>query len=301
MTDSQTKQNQSNRSSFPLARAITAAAILISVLQGIIFALKGPAIYNIIAIGLAAGTLIIAWRYFAKSDTRLTWVVLVLLCTQLCVFVFQFVTTEPPLRLRTLQVALFLSYLATGIAVLLASARLLRPSSAFLLAFSIALALLVGEIAVGLLFSPKERREKLKGAETGGDPALKHPTLGFHFAPHSVRKGYYPDNPRGYFRLEPVEEQKWKLSVNQESTASLVFPPGQPAVVRVAIEKAGMQVPWEIHLSQPQLSVKGKWPYAVRFRARADSPRGITVAVSQAHEPWKGLGLSIPWPKLAPS
>ena len=86
-------------------------------------------------------------------------------------------------------------------------------------------------------------------------------------------------------------EDKWQLSTQEGSRAHLVFPPDNLQMVRIAIEKAETDVPWHIQLSQPHLSVKSGQRYAVRFRARADGPRSVTLGFSQAHPPWEGLGL----------
>ena len=49
---------------------------------------------------------------------------------------------------------------------------------------------------------------------------------------------------------------------------------------------------WHLQFHQPGMSLAGDAFYTVRFRARADAAKRITVGVSQAHQPWANLGLS---------
>ena len=108
--------------------------------------------------------------------------------------------------------------------------------------------------------------------------------------PYIVRKSFfYRENPRNYF--DEDREIKWRLQVLPGNVVKLVFPPGQPDIVRLAISNADTKTRWHIQLNQDRLSVKVGHRYAVTFGARADEPRDIAVAVSKAHVPWDGLGL----------
>ena len=61
--------------------------------------------------------------------------------------------------------------------------------------------------------------------------------------------------------------------------------------MRIPIDRAQRSVPWDIQANKTNLSIRADHRYALSFRARADRPRSITFGVSQAHEPWQGLGL----------
>ena len=94
-----------------------------------------------------------------------------------------------------------------------------------------------------------------------------------------------------HFKKEDISKKKWKLTVEKDSLASLVLPPDNPESVRIDIKRAKTKTPWHIQLNKSQLSIKSNHRYAVLFRARADSPRGITLVIAKAHEPWDCLGL----------
>jgi hypothetical protein len=69
------------------------------------------------------------------------------------------------------------------------------------------------------------------------------------------------------------------------------------AIVRVT--KPGSRG-WHVQFNQPGLRLDSKRPYTLRFRARADAPTRVSIAASQAHEPWQALwttsvGLSPEW------
>lgn len=64
---------------------------------------------------------------------------------------------------------------------------------------------------------------------------------------------------------------------------------GRAATVRV--QKGGTDS-WHVQYGHPGLRLNAGEPYTLRFTARADSPRTISVDARQAHEPWNNLGLS---------
>ncbi len=49
---------------------------------------------------------------------------------------------------------------------------------------------------------------------------------------------------------------------------------------------------WHLQLNQGKVAVKAGTYYTVSFQAAADQPRSIGCNVGQAHDPWRGLGLS---------
>ncbi|HJT36372.1 MAG TPA: carbohydrate binding domain-containing protein, partial [Pirellulales bacterium] len=59
----------------------------------------------------------------------------------------------------------------------------------------------------------------------------------------------------------------------------------------IQISKPGREN-WHVQLGQAGLALKKDQPYTIRFRAKADAPRHLSVVASQAHEPWQGLWTS---------
>jgi len=60
------------------------------------------------------------------------------------------------------------------------------------------------------------------------------------------------------------------------------------SVVRLTTTRAGSEN-WHVQLHQSGLSLKAGKPYTVASRLRADHPTKLTVALMQAHEPWKRM------------
>lgn len=58
---------------------------------------------------------------------------------------------------------------------------------------------------------------------------------------------------------------------------------------KVAIDKTS-PTSWHVQLTHPGVSVQQGRNYVVSMRARASSSRKVTLAISQAGEPWQGLG-----------
>ncbi len=86
----------------------------------------------------------------------------------------------------------------------------------------------------------------------------------------------------------------WSLEQHQDARAEVSRVPkadGTHAAARIEITNPG-EAGWHVQFNQPGLNVQKGALYTVRFRARADAARRITVNVGQAHHPWGGLGLS---------
>jgi hypothetical protein len=259
------------------------------VLQGAFFALQRPwTTYTAVAIFLAAANLPTAIRFLATKATRLFWLVVILYSAQLGIFIVKFINTESPFLLRLLQVAIILSYAAAVTSVLLTGLRVFTPSRAVSLSFSLAIAILLCEIILGLP-NHSPYRKILGTTEWVGQVAF-HPGLGEVYRPYSTIKIYYPDNPRGYFEEEDSRESRWWLHVARDNKANLVFPPNNPDVVRIDIKKAETQTSSDIQLNQPNLKVKSNHHYTINFQARADQPRNIFAGFARAHDSWTGLG-----------
>jgi hypothetical protein len=263
------------------------ASALVSVLQGVFFILEWTwSYYDVVAVTCTGATLFLTWRWLEKCNSRLVVGAVVILSAQFGIFVFKLIDAKLPISPRLLYVAILVLYAATVVSVLLAGARILSPFKAIALSFSCAVAILLSETILDFLpHSPSGKGPRWVGT------AEPHPTLGEVYRPYSALKTYYPDNPRGYFKEENNREVKWSLRVAGGNVANLVFPPGDVDAVRVAIEKAQTPVAFDIQLNQPELTVRAKQRYSVRFRGRADGARKIFVGFSKAHDPWTGLGL----------
>ncbi len=71
----------------------------------------------------------------------------------------------------------------------------------------------------------------------------------------------------------------------------MVVPPSEPEVVRVAIQRAVRNAPWDIQLNRATVPLRSNYRYLVMFRARAARPRPLTLGVARAAPPWDNLGL----------
>jgi hypothetical protein len=88
-----------------------------------------------------------------------------------------------------------------------------------------------------------------------------------------------------------VQPNDWRFRASGANVAGVVFPPDQPGILRVVIDKVSTKVSFDIQLNAPDLKIEGKRAYRLAFRARSDRPRNMFVGVAQAHDPWMGLGL----------
>ncbi|HEX7449320.1 MAG TPA: carbohydrate binding domain-containing protein [Pirellulales bacterium] len=83
--------------------------------------------------------------------------------------------------------------------------------------------------------------------------------------------------------------ERWTLEQHEGAEATL-----RPersagrASLRVKIAKTGREN-WHVQMGQAGLTLKKDQPYTLRFRAKADAPRHLSVVASQAHEPWQPL------------
>jgi lysophospholipase L1-like esterase len=123
---------------------------------------------------------------------------------------------------------------------------------------------------------------------------LPHPdtTLpAFFYRPGSQVIHPFPSDPRGYFeRLKPLE-MRWRLNVSGSAKAALVRDGAHPGRLRVEIFSAPTRTAWHVELAEKGLPLTKGDRLAVRFRARADRPRSIVVAVARGRPPWTNLGV----------
>ena len=80
----------------------------------------------------------------------------------------------------------------------------------------------------------------------------------------------------------------WRLEQHEGNQASII---GQNQGIRIEILKHNT-TEWHLQFNQGDLSLEQGQYYTVSLEARSDKARRMTCSVSQAHDPWKGLGLS---------
>lgn len=97
-------------------------------------------------------------------------------------------------------------------------------------------------------------------------------------APFDLRRYVVPEQP------------VWLLRAHAEARAEIGWLSDDESWVRVEIARGG-SIAWHLQLERRHPAVEVGKRYAGRFEARADGPVPITVEVSQAHFPWRNLGL----------
>jgi SAM-dependent methyltransferase len=88
-----------------------------------------------------------------------------------------------------------------------------------------------------------------------------------------------------------LRNNKWSLRVAEGNVANLIFPPGDQDKLRIAIAKLTTGTGYDIQLNQPRLGVSANERYLLKFRARADRLRPVSVGFAKAGTPWTNLGL----------
>ncbi len=260
-------------------------------LQGVFFALEGPwEAFNLLAVCLAVATLFFSFKSVKKYNSLFIWLIQ-LFCYQLICFVINLFSTQILFSFRLLQVGITVSYLAIAMVSLLAVLRILSLRKAFILSSSFAVVFFIIEFTLNFQHPHLNKNHTtFTGAEWLGRKK-SHKVLGSHYSPYSVLKTCYPDNPRGYFEEEDIEESEWQLLVNSGNEANLVFPSGDSEIMRIDIKKVRNINPWAFILRRKPFPLKNYNVYELTFKARADKPRNISVICHQFNEPWNMLGL----------
>ena len=191
---------------------------------------------------------------------------------------------SPPFPCRLAHVTVIAGYAAVALAV---SVRVIFRAPwvlASIFAAASAVAVVGGEAALGWL------RQLSPDAEViwvGG--SRPDAVLGEMNPPYSKVKTLHPVNPRGYF--EPHVPLLWQLDVHDAGSEAVLEVQSESAPrLRVAIRRADDPTAYNIQLRKPGLEVGAGEAYSLRFRARADAPRRISLGLSMAHAPWEGLG-----------
>lgn len=87
------------------------------------------------------------------------------------------------------------------------------------------------------------------------------------------------------------DREHWTLEQHAGAQATARVTPGgagRSSELRIQVERAGQEA-WHVQLGQSKLALDEGKSYTLRFRARADAPRRLDIAASQAHEPWRVL------------
>ena len=258
-------------------------------LQVVYFLLAGEGPTRVVGIALGLGSLLLRSRSGSDGSRQLF--------TQAAFAVAiggnlaaHYWTLGEPVEARVLLVAVVLGYLGLLVAGVAAVFRRTLFLPVLLSMFSFGGATLVAEV----ILRPPWQHEEPPGPDLAWRGMLRHPdtTLPDFYRPRSEIIHPYPSDPRGYFeRLDPFEV-RWSLTVSDKAVmAALVRDADRPGVLRVEIYSAPTGTAWHIQLADRGLPVTRGDTLAVRFRARADHPRSIVVAVARARPPWTNLGL----------
>lgn len=260
----------------------------VAALQALYFLLAAEGPTRVVGIGLGAGSILL--RLWAGGHGRRQLEAQVAFAVAICGnLAVHYPKLGAPIEGRLLLVAVMLGYLG----ILVAGVGALRRSSLFLplllAMFSAGATLLVAEV----ILAPPWQKAEPPGPDLSWRGMLGHPdtSLPDFYRPGSQIIHPYPSNPRGYFeRLDPLEIQ-WGLNVsNPSAKASLVRDADHPGVLRVEISSAPTGAAWHIQLAETGLGVTKGVRLAMRFRARADRPRSIVVALARGRAPWSNLG-----------
>lgn len=85
---------------------------------------------------------------------------------------------------------------------------------------------------------------------------------------------------------------RWRLNLREGSEAGLEGIHESPLGIRVAIANVPNHNPQNIQMIQDGLKLQANEGYRIRFHARADEPRDMFLAITQAQYPWEGLGFN---------
>jgi hypothetical protein len=91
-----------------------------------------------------------------------------------------------------------------------------------------------------------------------------------------------------FSELREAVPAHWKLEQHDGNRAAIV---SSDQGIRVEVVKHD-QTGWHLQFKQENLSLTQGQYYTVKLEARSDQARRINCQVSQAHDPWHGLGLS---------
>jgi hypothetical protein len=83
----------------------------------------------------------------------------------------------------------------------------------------------------------------------------------------------------------------WTLGLGEGSAADLTLEDDGRGARVVVKERGGVEA-WRIQLNRGSYSVEPEIRYVLRFRARADEPREVSVGLARNHSPWDSFGIT---------
>ena len=256
-----------------------AALMLATVLAGASVGLLGTSLgIRVTVASLALGACALGGSVLAGGHPRRLVLLAMVSFVVMGFFSWHLLRLSSPYPFRSLHVAALLAY---GAVLLAAALRLLRigdEARALLLAFSIAVPLLIVDALVAPPTPQELPRWRISSFPGSGDEA--------RFVPNSTRRNYYPDNPRGYFSSNESPRDSWALEIQDGTKARLEHSESQPGLMRVTLTTMIGAEAWQVKLVQAPFEIQRRKHHAVLFRARADRPRRIGCTVGQNHEPW---------------
>jgi hypothetical protein len=228
-------------------------------------------------VGLAAG----GWR--GRLPVGRFIVLCILWLGALGLFIPFLATIEVPLQARLLSLAAILAHGTAAVILVLWVVRLPRLAESALTVGSLAAALFMVEVAL------EPRMSTLVGVGPSWDGPLEaDDELGLVYPPYSEHRAYYPDNPRGYFKVEDLRQNPWRLRTTG-ARAELVE--GEVDLSRVGIRiHEGGSPDGSLQVNQVGLSIRAGGRYHLSFQARADRTRQIAYGVGTGSNPLDGLG-----------
>ena len=272
-------------------RHVALASIALAGLATTLLALEAwassaPAPSRWTGVALAAGALLLLPR---AREGRLRWLALAVFVA--CAAIVNQAIVRLDSDLTTWEGAMLLvATIGAGVSVFLAF-RVVWTSRGGIVA---AQWLLMNVLLTACLGSTLDR---LPGARMGFYPRsnakglIAHPVFGHWYPPSSIVRAFYPANPRGYFDGPTPMRRNWRLNLHStRDSAVLEYPSESIPTIRVRVLRARSGIAYGIQLNEGGIRVRTGTRYLLRFRARADRPRGVNVGVAEWHPPWDWLG-----------
>jgi hypothetical protein len=265
-----------------LAASVTAAEILV------MFVGEAPAQHRWLSVGLTLATLGTAFIWRGDVLRQVAWLGLLSGSAVVARETVRFDRDLPPLLVALDVFALLAVAVIAVLAVVILSRAIGRQRSL--------LAALAGTTILGCVGLVLERSPGARlgvSATTVYKGPFPHRTFGQWYPPGTRVRGFFAADPRGYYDPPADLPRQWRLNIHtSRDLAELRFDPKTPKALRVEILHSEPGENWAIQLNQGPIVVHAGRPYALKFTARADRARNISVAVSEWHPPWQWLGFS---------
>jgi hypothetical protein len=265
-------------------KGFASAVMVASALAGAVVGLFDSAMaLRVAAVVLAVSTVGAGLAFVIGRRQALGPIVLVLGAVLLALLAWHVSHGPTPVPMRSLYLAAVLAWAAILLAAALKLLRVTDESRALLLAFSIAVPLLIADAFVPLPPPPQQTKWQVN--------SLEDPQVGFRYAPNSVGRNFYPTNPRRYFERTDPTMETWQLETHEGSEATLEHAKTEDGqVMRITIPKLVGTQAWHVKLQQKPFQITEGNRYVVSFYAKAGAARRVGCAMGNNHEPWKALG-----------